>query len=312
MQSTLSPIQLQGLRHIAIEAAQEAGQWIEQVDRTKLSREFKDAGSTDASQLVTQVDIASEEIIRNRLPSVSGNFDIAFLGEESSLSTSDDAQDRFEKPYFWCVDPLDGTLPFTQGRSGYAVSIALLDQSGTPLIGVVYHPSSKTILHAIQGQGTNLAKLQSSIGDRSLGGYTLGGYTLKPDCTLNQLTVYADASFKAHPSYHSAIAAIESCAHKLGLSSIDFVYGNGAVVNACKVINSKHALYLKLPKKEQGGGSVWDFAATACIANEAGAWVSDIDGQPLMLNRRGSTFMNQSGIVYASSRQIAQCLIYAL
>ena len=87
------------------------------------------------------------------------------------------------------------------------------------------------------------------------------------------------------------------------------MYGSGAVKNAWQVIESNQACYLKLPKKEDGGGSIWDFAATACIACETGTWVSDIHGQPLALNRRDSTFMNHKGVIFASNNTIAEFLI---
>lgn len=306
MNSTLSTEQLQMLCKTAIQAAQEAGQWIETFDRNNLQRIFKDAGSSEASQLVTEVDIRSEEIIRQRLDKISEPLDIAFVGEESSsrapflndpyLNSFGNADERFEKPYFWCVDPLDGTLPFFDGRSGYAVSIALVEQSGRPLIGVVYDPARRVLLHAIEGQGScrNLAPFSP----------------IKQ--TSKSLIVYADASFKSHAKYELAVSALERCAQTLCIDGVTFIYGSGAVKNACQVLESSHACYLKLPKKEDGGGSIWDYAATACIVGEAGGWASNSHGKPLALNRLGSTFMNHEGVIFASNSQIANFLIDAL
>ena len=289
----LSTEQLKTLCDMAIQAAQEAGQWIEEFDRHNLQRIFKDAGSSEASQIVTEVDIASERIIRQRLEAVSDSLGIAFVGEESSLNCVGNANQRFTKPYFWCVDPLDGTLPFVEGRSGYAVSIALVAQSGTPLIGVVYDPARRVLLHAIVGQGSY----------RNLTPFTL---TKRSSAAL---MIYADASFKAHAQYQLAISVLEHCARALGLDGVTFFYGGGAVVNACRVLESNRACYFKLPKEEDGGGSIWDYAATACIAHEAGGWSSNIHGQPLALNCSHSTFMNRDGVIYASDSEIAECLI---
>ena len=294
MSAKLSKVQLQMLCNTAIQAAQESGQWIEKFDRHNLQRIFKDAGSSEASQLVTEVDIRSEEIIRQRLQEISKPLNIAFVGEESSINTtSGNAHERFEKPYFWCVDPLDGTLPFSEGRSGYAVSIALVEQSGKPLIGVVYDPARKALLHAIKGQGSYRDLMPFS----------------QSKDTSKSLVVYADASFKTHTNYESAVSTLERCAQTLCLNGVAFIYGNGAVKNSCNVLDSSQACYLKLPKKEDGGGSIWDYAATACIAHESGAWASNIHGQPLALNRRDSTFMNHEGVIFASNNQIAHCLI---
>lgn len=297
--SPLSPQQLKELCDIAIQAAKEAGQFIQTVDRSDLKRDYKHAGSSEASQIVTEVDIRSEAIIRERLRDISDALDIAFVGEESSPSgacTDAENAERFQKPYFWCVDPLDGTLPFVEGRPGYAVSIALVEQSGTPLIGVVYDPVDSTLLHAIKGQRVY----------RDMNPFS--GEKPKP----NALVVYADASFKAHEKYQTAVAALNSCAQNLDLDGISLAYGAGAVKNACQVLNSETACYLKLPKPEEGGGSIWDFAASACIASEAGGWVSNIHGQALQLNRKDSTFMNHQGVLYASNAQIARYIIDAL
>ena len=296
MSQTLSKEQLKTLCNAAIQAAQEAGRWIEKFDRNNLKYDFKNAGSSEASQLVTEVDIASEQIIRSHLQNIPLPIDIAFVGEESSLTGSNQAQERFEKPYFWCVDPLDGTLPFVEGRSGYAVSIALIEHSGKPLIGVVYDPTHQVLYHAIAGQCSY----------RGLTRFT----QIKRHAT--SLEVHADASFKTHSKYESTVTTLENCAQTLSLNNVKFIYGSGAVKNACHVIDSTQACYLKLPKDHDGGGSIWDFAATACIAQEAGAWASNIYGQPLALNHRESTFMNHEGVIFASNDQIAHCIIDAL
>ena len=79
----------------------------------------------------------------------------------------------------------------------------------------------------------------------------------------------------------------------------------GAVLNACWVIDKAHGCYFKVPKPQTGGGSLWDFAATACIAKETGAYAYSLDGSVLDLNRSDSTFMNHKGVLYASNIEIA-------
>ena len=52
-------------------------------------------------------------------------YDLALLTEEL-----EDDGSRHVKDYFWCIDPIDGTLPFTQKKPGYGVSIALVARDG--------------------------------------------------------------------------------------------------------------------------------------------------------------------------------------
>ena len=270
---SLTAITLSELCETAIGAAQAAGEFIQSVDREKITRKYKDAGSSSASQVVTDVDFRSETIIRECLSESCTRWDIAFVGEESSQHPGDQPPDRFSKSNFWCVDPLDGTLPFVEGRSGYAVSIALVERSGAPLIGVVYDPASGTLVHAVKGQG--------ACRDRS----PMGRGQKKSAA----LMVFADGSLPTQHDYDETVGLLNACANDSGLEGIEMVYGNGAVRNACQVLDYATACYIKLPKSENGGGSIWDFAATACIAREAGAWASNIHGASLDLNRRDSS-----------------------
>lgn len=287
---------LSDLCDIAIGAAREAGQFIQSMASKKLEGKFKDVGSSEASQLVTEVDIRSEAIIRDRLKRVSEQWGIVFVGEESSSGTNNNTRERLTAPYFWCVDPLDGTLPFVQGRPGYAVSIALLTQSGAPLIGVVYDPVESALVCAVKGGGVYREPPPSGTENSKTG----------------SLMVLADASFDVHKKYDESVKTLNSCALYHGLNGVTWIYGNGAVKNAWQVLEHSSACYIKLPKEDEGGGSIWDYAATACIAGESGAWVSNIYGGSLELNRRESTFMNHQGVLYASNQQIAAYLIDAL
>lgn len=287
---------LEQLCDAAIQAAREAGKFIQSADRTKLQRHFKAVGTSAASQLVTEVDVRSEAIIRQCLQATSEQWDIAFVGEESSQSVPDVIPGRRLKPYYWCVDPLDGTLPFVEGSPGYAVSIALVDQAGAPLIGVVYDPVDSTLTHAIKGQGA----------------YRDQAPITRATSVSKALMVFADTSFRDHENYDHMLDILNGCAQDSGLDGVEVVYGSGAVKNACQVLEYPAACYVKLPKSENGGGSIWDFAATACIVGEAGGWSSNIHGQPLELNRPGSTFMNHQGVVYASNERIARYLILCM
>lgn len=296
MTEPLSKQQLQALRILAISAARKAGEFIQSTERSELRHLSKNSGSSAASQIVTEVDIRSEEIIRTQLQDASSELDIAFVGEESIYSSPDIAKQRFECPYFWCVDPLDGTLPYAQGQSGYAVSIALIEQSGKPVIGVVYDPIKEVTYHATADHGV-----------------FIDGKT----CVSNQtcpesLTVFSDDSLREHQSYDLIVEKMTSIAVTSGLGKARFVYGSGAVVNAIQTIKTTNACYVKLPKKQKGGGSIWDFAATACIAKQRGAWVSDIYGASLDLNPKDSLFMNEKGILYASSAILAQRIVESI
>ena len=76
-------------------------------------------------------------------------------------------------------------------------------------------------------------------------------------------------------------------------------------MNACYALDRAPACHFKFPKSQDGGGSLWDYAATACLYQESGATVSDAFGNPLDLNRSDSTFMNHRGALYATDAGLA-------
>ena len=101
---------------------------------------------------------------------------------------------------------------------------------------------------------------------------------------------------------------VEELAFREGFDGLKILDHAGSVLNACWVTQNQPAVYFKFPKPTQGGGSVWDFAATACLFNEWGQPPTDIHGEPLNLNPEGSTFMNERAVVYASSPELRKAI----
>lgn len=284
---SLSRSELLELRDVALRAARAAGELIEARAKSEFTVERKTAGETLASQVVTEVDREAEALILDVLAESIHRFDLGLLTEE----TQDDGS-RFENAYFWCIDPLDGTLPFVEGVAGYSVSIALVDRLGESLIGVVYDPCTGDTYEAAFGLGCRLN------GE---------AFTIHTDVGL-QLSVYGDRSSEAKAEYTEILSETAGLSVAGEGTSIQTFYGAGAAMNACLGLRAESACYFKLPKASLGGGSVWDFAATACLYREAGAWVSDMLGRPLVLNPHGSCFMNEKGVLFATSEKIATCI----
>ena len=108
-------IDLDQLLATALEAAKSAAAMIARSRPTTVQR--KVGGESLASQVLTDIDEQSQQIILDILAPSIERFDLGLLTEER-----DDDRSRFEKACFWCIDPLDGTLPFIDNIPGYAVS----------------------------------------------------------------------------------------------------------------------------------------------------------------------------------------------
>ena len=277
---------LEELTRQAVQAALEAGELIRSYRDREVEVLHKEGGDTYASQVVTEVDRKAQNAILQVLGPSCEEFGLAVLTEEN-----EDDGSRFEKKYFWCIDPMDGTLPFIRKESGYSVSIGLVAKDGSPQIGVVYDPVHEVLWQATKGQGVRR-------NDEP--------WTLNP--SSQELTFTYDRSFEKRPERDRVLRELEEYAHSLGLKKLVATQFGGAVINACHALESPPGCHFKFAKPKEGGGSLWDYAATACLFEEAGAAVSDVHGQPLDLNRSDSTFMNHRGAVYATDENLAQCI----
>ena len=279
------------LGEIARTAALRAGALIAERRGDILETRIKSTGSSPASRIVTEVDRQSQAVILDILAPSVERHDLGLLAEESA----DDAS-RLEKDHFWCVDPLDGTLPYSEGKPGFAVSIALVARDGRPLIGVIHDPHVGTLYHGIHQAGAFKNERP---------------FTPVP-ASPERFSLVVDQSFQTHHRYSARLAAITRLLKEHDYPEPHVVQAGGAVMNACHVLEHAPACYLKFPRKDPGGGSLWDYAATAAIFHESGAWATDANGKAMELNRPDSTFMNHRGVLFASDARIASVLLSAM
>ena len=275
---------LSGLTEIAVKAALDAGKVIQSYSGRKVEVMHKEGKDSLASQVVTEVDGKAQDAILGRLLPSCRDLGIALLTEES-----EDDLSRFTQDFFWCIDPMDGTLPFVEGRPGYSVSVALVAQDGSPQIGVVYDPVREVLYQATKGQGMQR-----------------NGKPWKLEPKAKVLTCHYDLSFEGHPAFGKVMDELGQYARSCGLEGLAASQNGGAVINACHALENAPGCYFKFPKKEEGGCSIWDYAATACLYQEAEAIVSDVWGKPLDLNRPDSTYMNHGGSIYATDADLAK------
>lgn len=189
--------------------------------------------------LVSEADLEVDRFLtrelRRLLPSA------AWLSEE----TADDKA-RTASGLIWLVDPIDGTRDFVGGRSGWAVSVALVS-SGRPLIGMLAAPARGEEWVAVAGQGA-----------------TRNGVPLR----ASSRTEFAGARVPTHTlmKEDSDLVAIEQ--------------PNSIALRIAMVAADEADLVATLR-----WGYEWDIAAAALIAREAGAEVSDAFGRPLAYNK---------------------------
>lgn len=271
-------IDLEELSKVALKAALAAWKVIQKYMDADFKVLENKTGDSIASQVLTEVDLKSDQAILSHLLPTCKTYNLGLLTEEQ-----EDDKSRFEKDYFWCIDPIDGTLAFIKRQAGFSVSIALISKDGTPQIGVVYDPKTDNLFYAIKGKGA-----------------FKNGKSWELNTPNTYLTYTIEKPLEDLPKKEEFIEFLNHQKEKLGLAEMKPHFGSGSVLNAITVAENRPAIMLKLPKKEKGGGSIWDYSATACIFNELGLHVSDFYGNPLELNSTESTYMNEKGVLYIS------------
>lgn len=189
---------------------------------------------------VSEADIAVDTFLKRELGALLPAA--GWLSEE----TADDPA-RLGCDLIWLVDPVDGTRDFIRGRSGWAVSVALIS-AGRPLIGILSAPARGETWQAVAGQGA------WRNGER--------------------ITASSRSEFKGSRVPAASLPKTDS-----DLVTVD--QPNSIALRIAMVAADEADLVATLR-----WGFEWDIAAAGMIAREAGAAVTDAYGNKLDYNKR--------------------------
>lgn len=214
-----------------------------------LVRESVDTKSS-GTDMVTEMDRASEGLIvagiRAHRP------DDGIVGEEGT----DHAGSSGVR---WVIDPLDGTTNYIYGHPGFGVSIGIevLDPTtglAEPVVGVVVDPMHRDLFTATAG-----------------GGAQRNGHTIRCSTVSDLRQALVGTGFSYDPERRARQAQVLT-----GLlpNVRDIRRMGAAAVDLCSVACGR------LDAFAEKGLAPWDYTAGALIASEAGAIVTDLDGNP--------------------------------
>jgi len=194
---------------------------------------------------VSTADLAADAQLKAAL--LGGRPDYGWLSEE----TVDDSN-RLACRRVWVVDPIDGTRDFIRGRSGWAVSAALVED-GVPVLAALAAPARGQLFVATAGRGATLNWQPIAVSGR----HDLAGARLPVDAAT------LAARYWPTPWAAEAVETPNSLALRLAAVAHGVADGffHGRTVHE------------------------WDVAAAALIVAEAGGTVGDRDGAPLGFNR---------------------------
>ncbi|WP_426169120.1 inositol monophosphatase family protein [Sandarakinorhabdus sp. DWP1-3-1] len=190
-------------------------------------------------------DLECDAYLKERL--LGARPDDGWLSEETA-----DTADRLTKRRLWVVDPIDGTRDFIRGRTGWAVSVALVED-GEVTVAALAAPARGQLFAALRGRGSQLNGKRLRVSGLA----TLDGIRLPIDAAN------MNAAFWPEPWPGEAVEKPNSLAlrmAKLAANEAD-AWMEGRTI------------------------AEWDVAASALILAEAGGVVTDRAGEPLAFNK---------------------------
>jgi myo-inositol-1(or 4)-monophosphatase len=202
---------------------------------------------------VTDVDRRSEafilEEIRSRFP-------------HDQVITEESGQIQGRDCCIWYIDPLDGTVNYAHGLPIFAVSIAY-QRDGDLRLGVVYDPIHDECFCAERGKGA------------WLNGQPLHVSSIR-DIDRSLLVTGFPYDIRTNPEnnldYHARLSLISQGVRRLGSAALDLCYVAAGRLDGFWEIRT----------------APWDVAAGGLIAQEAGAVVTNADGEPDFLSMPNS------------------------
>lgn len=224
----------------AVDTARAAGQ----VLRERFRQHHTVTSKSSPVDLVTEADLASEQLIvdriRRRFP------DHAILAEEGS-------SEKHHAPYRWLVDPLDGTTNYARGFPVWSVVIALA-RGDDVLLGVTYDPLRDELFTAGRGSGVFLDGQRLRVSDTPC----LGESLLATGFPYSRAT---EAQNNLGP-FNYLMPRVRGV-RRSGSAALDLAYV------AAGRLDGYWEFWL----------SPWDWAAGALMVREASGTVTDVAGE---------------------------------
>jgi myo-inositol-1(or 4)-monophosphatase len=189
---------------------------------------------------VTVVDTETERLLRDRLAELRPGEHI--LGEEEGGSTG--GRDGLT----WVLDPIDGTVNFVYGIGSYAVSVAV-QRDGASLAGAVANVDAGALYSAALGHGARVqrAGVTTALGVSAAVELSMSLVGTGFSYSAEKRTLQAEVLAKMLPVVRDV--------RRMGSAALDL----------CMVAAGQLDAYY------EDGVHVWDWAAGALIAAEAGA-----------------------------------------
>ncbi len=215
----------------------------------------------EAAAIKLDIDKKCDFLARTYLTSIYGlNETWGFVGEESF-----DNSER-NKEYYWCIDPICGSLGYKKKTGNFGTSIALI-HNGQAILGVMNCPIKRWTGAAILTPKPAVA--------------------YSPVAKVKKVAIpriVVSANKKDNENQHAFIRK---------LSPANVTYAESLPVKSLGIFLGKFDLYYGLPAALGGGKfNVWDIGATMAFAKARGCFLTDAFGAPIRLDQKDHRYYN--------------------
>jgi len=229
-----------------------------------MSKHFGIDLETAWKQDQTPLTIADTTINSMLISNVKEKFvDDGVLGEEESYGLSSER--------LWVIDPIDGTMPYSNGVPTSTCSLALV-VDGQPVVAAVFDPATKRTYSASKGMGSYLNGKQVKVNDQS----TFNSQTFIDIDGRNELHGYSTGEIL---NLLMQKGARVTKSYSVIFNSMPIVYGKQAATIGV----------IEYP---------WDGAAIALLVTEAGGTVTDLAGNQRDWSKEGLGFIASNGVIH--------------
>lgn len=174
-----------------------------------------------------------------------------FVGEESFYPS------ELKKEFYWCVDPICGSLGYNKKTGNFGTSVALVHNSKA-ILGVMNSPVRNWTGIAVVHPDKKAALSPA----------------FKRECNRRHLIVSANK--KDLPNLQAIVKRMEPT---------EVTYAESLPVKSLGTLNGMFDLFYGLPS-DLGGGkyNIWDIAATMAFADATGCILTDAYGKELTID----------------------------
>ncbi|MEM8836076.1 MAG: 3'(2'),5'-bisphosphate nucleotidase [Planctomycetota bacterium] len=261
-------------------------------------------GEEDADELRQQVANGNTTIIDAVVKSLASVWPDAtrdIVLDAIDLGGSESDPDAGSTHGFWTLDPIDGTKGFLR-RGQYAVSLAWVE-NGSPILGVLGCPNlSSDFQRPFDDPDPHGVMYVAMAGDGVVelpadqpNAHGVAVERLEP--AEGEPIRMCESVESGHTSHDDSERILEKLGEPAEPARLD------SQAKYAVVARGQADLYLRLPKKAKDGSGyyvekIWDHAAGAIVAKEAGVAVTDVFGHELDFSH-GRRLEQNRGVVAA-------------